>query len=329
MSVSNVALFGVATLFGLMSGFNDGGNLLGSYTAGRVISPRLALLLLGPALLGPLLVGTGVARTVGISVVDLGSQGSVGFVLITLVSLSVVMISWSLRVPTSMTLALVGAMLGWVLIDGLEMVRWAGVARVLIGMPVSVLGGGALAWLLYRFLRLFAGNFSYASMLSAARMQYLTAAFQSLAYGANDMEKTMGLLVVAQAFERPGQPLIFSAPLPLMLAFASFFLGTLLGGWRLARRVGSGVYKVSSTQGATLQLSASVMVAGLALAGAPVSTTQTIDGARIGVGTSVRASAVRWGLVREMLSSWLLTLPIALLAAFAIHLVLRALGLTP
>jgi len=328
MNVSSVALIGVATVYGLMSGFNDGGNLLASFTAGRVISPRLALVLLGPAVLGPLLVGTGVARTVGISVVDLGAQGPIGFALITLVSLFVVMVSWSLRVPTSMTLALVGAMLGWVLIDGLQSVRWAGVARVLVGMPVSVLGGGALAWLLYRFLRLFAGNFSYAAMLSAARMQYMTAAFQSFAYGANDMEKTIGLLVVAGAFQRPGQPLIFSDLFPLLLAFASFFLGTLLGGWRLARRVGSGVYKVSSTQGATLQLSAATMVAGLALAGAPVSTTQTIDGGLVGVGIGLRASAIRWGMVRLMVASWVITLPLALIGAAALHLVLRVAGVS-
>lgn len=325
----DVALIVVAALFGLMSGFNDGGNLLASFTAGRVISPRLALILLGPAVLGPLVVGTGVARTVGINVVDLGAQGPLGFALITLISLLVVMGSWSLRVPTSMTLALVGAMVGWVLVDGLTVVRWAGVSRVLIGMPVSVLGGGVLAWFLYRILRLFAGNLSNASMLSAARMQYITAALQSLAYGANDMEKTIGLLVVAGAFARPGQPLLFSAAFPLALAFGTFFVGTVLGGWRLARRVGSGVYRVNSTESATLQLSAAAMVAGLALAGAPVSTTQTIDGARIGVGTSVRASAVRWGLVRETLSSWLLTLPIALLGAFATHLAIRAAGIAP
>ena len=128
-----------------------------------------------------------------------------------------------------MTLALVGARLGWVLIDGLEVVKWEGFARVLIGMPLSVLGGGALAWLLCRVLRLFAGNFSYAEMLGAARAQYATAACQSLAYGANDMEKTIGLLVVARAFGSPGQPVVFTDVFPLLLAFASFFLGTLLG----------------------------------------------------------------------------------------------------
>lgn len=75
MNVSSLALIGVAILFGLLSGFNDGSNLLASFTAGRAISSRLALALLGPTMLGPLLAGTGVALTVGISVVDLGAQG--------------------------------------------------------------------------------------------------------------------------------------------------------------------------------------------------------------------------------------------------------------
>ena len=313
-----------AWAYGFLSGFNDGGNLLASFTAGRVISPRVALLLLLPAALGPLLLGTAVARTIGVSVIDLPGQGPAGFALIVTASLAVVLISWSVRTPTSVTLALVGAMVGWAVVGGWGGVHWEGVVRVLVGMPVSVLGGGVLAWVLYRGLRLVGGPRPHAAVLEMARGQFVTAALQAFAYGANDMEKTIGLVVVANGLTGLNRSLTFSDGSALAAAFLSFLAGTLVGGWRLARRVGFGVYRVRPTQAASQQLAAAAMVSALALAGAPVSTTQTIDGALVGVGAALRASGIRWSLVREMLSAWLVTFPLAMLLAALLHVVAAA-----
>src|SRR6267154_1137059 len=166
-----------ACAFGLVSGFNDGGNLLASFTSGRVISLPMAALLLLVCLLGPLVLGTAVARTIGTNVIDLGGQGELGFVLIVASGLSVVLLSWRFGIPTSMTLALVGGMLGWALTSGgRSVVHWDGVARVLIGMPVSVLGGGLLALAVYWTIRRFLGTQAHASLLKVARFQLLTAA---------------------------------------------------------------------------------------------------------------------------------------------------------
>src|SRR6202162_4271000 len=153
-------------MFGLVSGFNDGGNLMGSFTSGRVISPCAASLLLLVSLTGPLVLGTAVAQTVGTNVIDLRAQGSLGYVLITVSPLCVVLVSLWFGIPTSMTLALVGAMLGWALIDGgRSVIHWAGVARVLIGMPISVLGGGLLALLVYWVIRRLFGTRAHAALL--------------------------------------------------------------------------------------------------------------------------------------------------------------------
>ena len=160
-----------ASLFGLVSGFNDGGNLMGSFTSGRIITPRLATLLMLPALAGPFVLGTAVANTVGANVIDLRGQGSLGFALITVAPLGVVLLSWRLGIPTSMTLALVGSMLGWVLIGGdRAAIHWSGVARVLLGMPISVLGGGLLALLVYGMIRRLLGTRSHAGVLRLARL---------------------------------------------------------------------------------------------------------------------------------------------------------------
>jgi PiT family inorganic phosphate transporter len=329
LNLEAIAPLVAASMFGLVSGFNDGGNLMASFTSGRVISPRVAALLLLVSLAGPVALGTAVAQTVGTNVIDLREQGELSYVLITLSPLCVVLLSLMFGIPTSMTLALVGAMLGWVLVGGGQTgIHWDGVARILIGMPISVLAGGLLALTVYRTVRRFLGTRPHASLLSLARFQFITAAIQAFAYGANDMEKTVGLIAVGISFPDHGQP-AFAGAAPIIGAFGFFFVGALIGGSRVAGRVGLGVLKVRPMQALSQQLASGTVVAALAVAGAPVSMTQTIDGGLVGVGAALRASSVRWGIVREMLGSWLLTLPLALVFAAALHLAVRLTGLAP
>lgn len=328
MSLEAVAPLVAACLFGLISGFNDGGNLLASFTSGRVITPPMAAILLLVCLAGPLVLGTAVARTIGTNIIDLSGQGELGYVLIVVSPLTVVLLSWRFGIPTSMTLALVGGMLGWVLASGVHApVHWAGVARVLIGMPVSVLGGGLLALVVYWTIRRLLGTQAHAAMLQLARLQLVTAAIQAFAYGANDMEKSVGLIAVSLSFANHHQQVAFSGPLPIIGAFGFFYVGALFGGWRVASRIGFGVLKVRPVQALAQQLASGTVVATLAAAGAPVSMTQTIDGGLVGVGAAQRASSVRWGIVRELLGSWLLTLPLAFILAAALHFVIRLAGI--
>jgi len=325
-----VAPLAAAGLFGLVSGFNDGGNLMASFTSGRLITPRVAALLLLISVTGPVVLGTAVAQTVGTNVIDLRGQGELDFILITVSSLSVVLLSWRFGVPTSMTLALVGAMLGWVAASGrLGLIHWNGVARILLGIPISVLGGGLLALALYVGVRRFLGGQSHASILSLARLQFATAGVQAFAYGANDMEKTVGLIAVGMSFPNHGQAVVFASPAPIIGAFILFFAGAVFGGWRVARRIGFGVLKVRPMQALAQQLASGGVVSVLAIAGAPVSMTQTIDGGLVGVGAALRASSIRWGIVREMVGSWLLTLPLALAVAALLHLVMRLTSIAP
>jgi PiT family inorganic phosphate transporter len=328
VSLTGVAPLVAASMFGLVAGFNDGGNLLASFASGRFITPRVAAFLLLVAAVGPVVLGTAVARTVGSNVIDITSEGELGFVLITLAPLSVVLLSWRVGIPTSMTLALVGSMLGWVLVTGnLGAIRWAGVARVLIGMPISVLAGGLLALVVYATIRRFLGSMSHAAILDLARLQLATAAIQAFAYGANDMEKSVGLLAVGMSFPNHAQPSAFSGPAPIIGAFLLFFVGALFGGSRIARRIGFGVLKVRPMQAVAQQLASGSVVSALAIAGAPVSMTQTIDGGLVGVGAAQRASSIRWGIVRELVGSWLLTLPLAFVVAAALHWIIRVAGI--
>jgi len=170
-------------------------------------------------------------------------------------------------------------------------------------MPISVLGGGLLALLVYGASRRWFGTRPHASLLRFSRLQLLTAAVQAFAYGANDMEKTVGLLAVGMSFSNQGHAVAFARATPIIGAFVCFYVGAITGGSRVAGRVGLGVLKVRPTQALSPQLASGSVVATLAIAGAPVSMMQTIDGGLVGVGAALRASSVRWGIVREMLGS--------------------------
>ena len=324
MTALGGALLLVACLYGLVSGFNDGGNLIASFTSGRVIKPRWGLALLTLSGVGAAVMGGPVARTVGMNVIDLPAQGPLGFFLIVAVSLVVVGLSWRLGVPTSMTLALAGAMIGWAVAGGAGGIRWSGTLRILAGIPVSIVAGGALAFAFQRASLRVLGRLRYKTVLSLARGQHLTAALQSFAYGANDLGKTVGLIAVAAAL--PGRPSSFVGLVPVLGAFTGFMVGTLVGGWSVARRMGFGIVRLRPMHAMSAQFGAGVVVLALAALGAPVSTTQTVDGGLVGVGVGIRASAVRWGLVREMLASWLVTLPLALLLSAVLRAALLAAG---
>ena len=280
-------------------------------------------------LAGPLVVGTAVAQTIGASVIDLRGQGSQGFALVTVVPLAVILLSWRLGIPSSMTLALVGAMLGWVFAAGrADSIHWSGVVRVLVGIPISVLGGGLLALVVYASVRRLLGRWPHATIVGLAQWQIVTAPLQAFAYGANDMEKTIGLLAVGATTASPATQPVYGL-IPIVAAFLLFFFGAAVGGWRVARRVGFGVVKVRPMQALAQQLASGAVVSTLAVVGAPVSMTQTIDGGHVGVGAATRASAIRWGIVREMVGSWLVTLPLAAIGAAVVHLVVRIAGLAP
>ncbi|HYM49269.1 MAG TPA: inorganic phosphate transporter [Candidatus Limnocylindrales bacterium] len=315
----------VACLYGIISGFNDGGNLLAAMTAGRVISRRQALLLLLAVALGPILLGTAVAQTVAYRIIDLPGQGVRGLVLIPLVSILVVLASWRARVPTSMTLSLVGAMVGWALAGGsVAAVHWVAVVAVLVGTAASVLAGGLLAFWAFAFIQRLLGGLPHARVLAFTRVQALTSLLLVFAYGGNDLEKVVGLIGISLVL--PGHAAAFAGLQAVGLAVLTFLLGTVIGGWGIAERIGFGISRMSPLQALTEQFAAGSVVAALAVAGVPVSMTQTTGGALIGVGAAFRASAVRWAVVRSMLASWLIAFPSALVLAFTTHRVWNMVG---
>lgn len=307
---------GLALLFQAIAGMNDGGNLVAPSVGARSLTFPWALAVAVVALmLGPALFGIHVAVTVVRSLVafpagraELGLVGALSGTIA-----SVALATWR-RVPTSMSVATVGGLVGsaWALGGA---VAYGAVVRVLLGLVLALLVGFAFGDVAFRAWRGIGLHLDRERGERLMRLQVAALALQGLAYGANDAEKALGIM----AWVIVGAPRVEGhiGWTLIVLSTAAWVVGTLAGGVRLAASVGYRVFRLRPLHALAVQSAASVTVVAAALAGNPVSTTQTIDSALMGVGAADRPRAVRWLVVRDMATALVLAGPLAAALAFA------------
>ena len=326
------AAIGMAIVFDVTNGFHDSANSVAALVATRAATPVQALAVATAGnFAGPLLLGTAVADTVGgvVIVAPRETVPAIGAALTAAIGWNLV--TWRLGLPSSSSHALIGGLVGAaVAAGGLVGVRWTGIAHgrpegvvgVLIGLGISpvlgVLVGAAGIAVAGRLLRRARREFNGV----VRRGEWLTASALAFSHGANDAQKTMG--VVALLLLATGHLSSFTVPIWVrLMAAGSLTIGTAFGGWRIVRTVGSGVYRMTPLDGLVSQGgSAAVIFAGAAL-GAPVSTTHVVASSVVGVGVQHRARHVRWSVVREIGAAWLITLPISALGGAAAYLLWR------
>ena len=326
------AVIGMAIVFDVTNGFHDSANSVAALVATRAATPVQALAVATAGnFAGPLLLGTAVADTVGgvVIVAPRETVPAIGAALTAAIGWNLV--TWRLGLPSSSSHALIGGLVGAaVAAGGLVGVRWTGIAHgrpegvvgVLIGLGISpvlgVLVGAAGIAVAGRLLRRARREFNGV----VRRGEWLTASALAFSHGANDAQKTMG--VVALLLLATGHLSSFTVPIWVrLMAAGSLTIGTAFGGWRIVRTVGSGVYRMTPLDGLVSQGgSAAVIFAGAAL-GAPVSTTHVVASSVVGVGVQHRARHVRWSVVREIGAAWLITLPISALGGAAAYLLWR------
>src|SRR5436190_23163648 len=318
----------VALTFDFINGFHDAANSIATVVSTRVLSPRLAVVWAAFFNFVAFLVfGTHVASTIAkdvvaqdvltISVVFAGLLGAIGWNLIT----------FYLGLPTSSSHALVGGIAGAavarsgtdVLVsEGLRKIGVFIVLSPLIGLALGLILTLTIMWAFHRVHRLAALNRGF------RRGQLVSAAAFSLGHGANDAQKTMGvILAVLIASGHLPQ----SAEVPLwvvLLAHTAIALGTLSGGWRIVKTMGSRITRLQPVGGLAAESAAASTLFFASAAGIPVSTTHTITGAIVGVGATQRLSAVRWGVAGRVVWAWVLTIPGAFIMAGICSLILQA-----
>jgi inorganic phosphate transporter, PiT family len=318
MEISVVLVIAVALGFAFVNGFHDAADSIATMVSTRVLSPRTAVVWAASFNFVAFLVfGDEVAATIAndvvlqdvltIGVVFAGLVGAIGWDLLTF---------W-FALPTSSSHALVGGMAGaGVAKAGFDVLISEGLRKIGVFVVLSPLIGLAIGLIITLGLyRVFHRNRNIERLQRGFRTgQLASSAAFSLGHGGNDAQKTMGAILavlVAGGHAAPGD----SSPLWVVLvAYAAMGLGTLAGGWRIVKTMGSKITRLTPVGGVAAESGAAVTLFATSAAGIPVSTTQTITGAIVGVGAARRLSAVRWGVAGRVVWAWVLTIP----AAFAI-----------
>ena len=332
-----VACIALLILFAFTNGFHDTANVVATVIASRVMTPTQAILLVTVfTFLGPLLAGTAVADTVGNFVIldDLPAGMGIGVVLSGVAGAALLnFLTWWFGLPSSSSHALVGGLTGVVLVTTgadhvvwgwqilLEEGRWTGLTKIFAALLISPLAGFVVGLLLHKSMRLLLRGAKPNINQHLGRFQWLGAAWLAFAHGANDAQKSMG--VITMVLVLAGFIPQFEVPLWVILLCASAItLGTVSGGWRIIRTVGFGIYRLRRLHAFESQLSSAMVISGAAFVGGPVSTTHVVNSTIMGIGAAERAKAVRWSKAAEIGFTWLVTLPAAGLFAIGVHFLL-------
>jgi PiT family inorganic phosphate transporter len=312
--------------FDFTNGFHDAANIVATLIASRAMQPMQAVILVGVfEFLGPLLGGTAVANTIGsfIQLSDLPREVSLTVLVSGLAgAIAWNLITWRKGIPSSSSHALVGGLIGSILLAvdashvvwGFEQLlmhgHLTGVTKVLLALVLSPIIG---FWVGYGVHKFFSLVFRTATPRLNQRLrwgQYITAGGLAFSHGANDAQKSMGILTMVLLLG--GFIPTFEVPFWVVLTCATALtLGIMSGGWRIVRTLGFAIYKVRPLHALNSQLTSAAVIFSASLVGAPVSTTHVVATSIMGIGASERPRAVRWGKAGEIALTWVITIPAA------------------
>jgi PiT family inorganic phosphate transporter len=320
MSPVFIVLLASALVFDFLNGFHDSSNIVATPIASRAMSPRKVLWLTAAAhFAGPFLFGVAVAETIG---KGLTNPDHVTMPVVIAAMQSAVIwnaMTWWLSIPSSSSHALVGGMLGAVAVSaGLDTILSSGLIKISVALFISPVLGILVGYLLMKLTLFLVRGASPRINRFFKRAQIVTATGLALSHGANDAQKTMGIitlgLVVDGAIDQ------FKVPVWVIALSAGFIaLGTAMGGWRLIKTLGGRIYRIRPVHGYVSQIAGASIILGAAVLGGPVSTTQVMCSSIMGVGTAERLSKVRWQVGSEMLIAWVMTIPISAILAGALY----------
>ncbi len=320
MSPIIIAVIALALAFDFLNGIHDSSNIVATMISSRALSPRVALTLTALAeFSGPLIFGVAVANTIGHDVVS-AEAITTAVLLAALVSAILWdLLTWYLGFPSSSSHALIGGFIGAVVVDaGWRSIQLNGLLKIFFALVTSPLIGFVVGYYLLKLIFLLSWKASPRINEWFKRSQDITAVALALSHGANDAQKTMGIITLALV--TGGTLKVFEVPFwVIVLCGGMIALGTSVGGWRLIRTLGGKFYKIRPVDGFSSQLTSAAVILGASLFGGPVSTTQVVSSAIMGVGAAERKNKVRWGVAREIATAWLLTIPATALVAAGLY----------
>ena len=316
-----IALVAIALVFDFFNGMNDAGNSIATIVSTRVLKPQYAVIWASFFnFIAFVFFGLHVAETLGTGIIDVSivTPRVIFGALVGAIAWDV--ITWLAGIPSSSSHALIGGLIGaGTAKAGFSAVVWGGVGKTSIAIVLSPLLGFGLALVLMLTVSwLFVRTTPYTVDRNFRMMQFISASMISLGHGGNDAQKTMGIIAVL-IYSQGYMGATFYVPFWVVLSCqAAIGLGTLAGGWRIVKTMGTKITRLTPVQGFCAETGGAITLFMATELGIPVSTTHTITSAIMGVGAAKKISAVRWNVANNIVVAWIVTIPASgLIAAVA------------
>jgi len=327
--ILTIATVAIVIFFDYTNGFHDAANIVATIIASRAMTPVQAVIIVGTfEFLGPILGGTAVANTIGkfVTLGDVQAVLSLAILMSGLVGAIVWnLATWYFGIPSSSSHALVGGLIGAVVVSaGPDNVVWGfsqlmhgqmtGIMKVLAALILSPLIGFWVGFASLRLMEILLFTAKPSANTGLRYAQFVTAAGLAFSHGANDAQKSMGMVTLALLLG--GYITKFEVPFWVVLACATAItLGILSGGWRIVRTLGFSIYRVRPIHAFSSQFTSAVVILTASVIGAPVSTTHVVSTSIMGIGSADRPKAVRWKKAKDIGITWLITIPGSALVA--------------
>ena len=318
-------VIGLALLFDFINGFHDTANAIATSVSTRALHPSHAIIMAAVLNFAGAMYSTGVAKTIGADIVKSAQHVDEHIIIAALIGAVLWnILTWWLPLPSSSSHALVGGIIGAVLISvGPDGLNFYGIGKIVLSLILSPLIAIITGCLVMTLLFCVFGRFSPSAVNGKfKKMQILSAAMMAFSHGSNDAQKSMGIITLALL--AGGYIEVFEVPTFVkLLAATAMACGTAVGGWRIIKTIGGKIFKLEPISGFAADLNSSIVIFSATLLHLPVSTTHVVSGSIMGVGTAKRLSAVRWGVAQQMVAAWVMTIPsTAVIGAVAYKVIL-------
>lgn len=303
----------LALAFDYINGFHDTANAIATSVSTRAIAPKTAVMMAATLNFLGAMISTGVAKTIGGDIVTAPEMINGEIIVAALVgAIFWNLLTWWYGIPSSSSHALIGGIIGAVLISvGTEALQAGGIGKIFISLVASPILALVLGYIVMKILLILFGRFSPIVLNDRFRnMQLVSAALMSFSHGSNDAQKAMGIITLTLVASGHLQTL--DVPIWVKIACATAMaLGTAAGGWKIIATVGSKIFKLESINGFAADLNSAITIFTATLLHLPVSTTHVVSGSIMGVGTAMRVKAVNWSTARSMVFAWFITIPLS------------------
>jgi len=316
----------VALAFDFLNGFHDSANAISTIVSTRVLSPKYAVLWAAFfEFAAVFFVGVQVAKTIGTGIINPDIVNNVLILSALSGAITWNIITWYFGLPSSSSHALIGGLIGAGVVDGgTSVLVWSGIIKtaafVVLSPAIGLILGLGMMILVLNVNRY--SNVAKADKLFR-KLQLVSCAIYSMGHGTNDAQKTMGIIAII-LYSHGLLGTTFYIPFWVIIAcYTVIALGIMSGGWRIVKTMGTKITKLQPMGGFCAETAAAISIIGASIVGIPVSTTHTITGAIVGVGSTKRLTAVRWGVAGNIVWAWILTIPMSALISAAIHGAMR------